>query len=134
MKKLVMKIFSHKIIRYTMIGWLCSLLDLALLYGFTEFLWIHYILSCILAFVIGAPLGFLAQKYITFQNHSKKHLLQLFLFALFQLMGLWINVVLLWIFATKLWIHYMIVAFVAKFIVFARNYLMNHFYNFWRRL
>ncbi|NCC71469.1 hypothetical protein EOM09_07890 [bacterium] len=36
----------------------------------------HYLLSAILAFIISFSFAYQFQKYITFRNNSKKHLLQ----------------------------------------------------------
>jgi putative flippase GtrA len=130
MKKLIKKMLSYKIIKYTIWWWLGAFLDLSFLYCFTEFLWIYYIYSSILSFCFSFTFGYLFQKHITFQNKSKKHLLQWWLFLLFQIVWLAINMLFLRIFAKKLWFHYMIVSFLTKFVVFIWNYLSNYFFNF----
>jgi len=130
MKWIIKKLFWYKIIRYSIWWWTAALIDLWFLWLFTDIIWIHYLLSAVWAFVISFSFGYRFQKYITFRNNSKKHLLQWWLFLLFQLIWQWLYMWLLWLWVDQFWIYYMFVAIIAKWIVFIRNYISNYYFNF----
>ncbi|MDD5213789.1 MAG: GtrA family protein [Candidatus Gracilibacteria bacterium] len=109
---------------------MAALIDLACLYIAVEFFGLYYIVGAILAFVVSFIFGFLFQKYITFSNFDKKHLHQGFLFFVFQIIGLGLNILLLFVLVEKFGFHYMYVAIFNKFIVFIWNFLMNNRFNF----
>ena len=126
-----MKIPSMRKIWFYMIWWvLATAIDMFFLYIFTDVLWVHYLFSQILSFSISLVFGFLFQKYITFQTNTWNSVKQLLLFFLFQLLGLWINLLVLKIAVETFNVYYMIGALLAKGIVFCRNFLMNNFFNF----
>ena len=130
MRKLIKKILSYEIIRYSIWWGLAALLDLLFLRIFTDIFWFYYLISAIFAFVISLSFGYFFQKYITFKDYSKKHISQWWLFLAFQLVWQWIYMLLLWFLVTKLWRYYMLVAIIAKLIVFVRNYVSNSLFNF----
>ena len=116
---------------YYMIGWIiATLIDMSLLYIFTDVLHIHYLISQWLSFTISFIVGFLFQKYITFQNTSNNHIKEWLLFLWFQLIWLGINLWILHLSVERWWLHYMIGALLSKWIVFIRNFLMNKNFNF----
>jgi putative flippase GtrA len=128
--KLVHRALCAKFLRYS-IGWgLAALLDLSLLRFLTDTLHIYYLLSATIAFIISVTFAYVFQKYITFKDYSKKHLIQGWLFVFFQLIGLWIYMFLLWVGVEHMWIYYMFVAIFAKWIAFVRNYISNYYFNF----
>lgn len=128
--KFIRKMFQYKIIRYALGWWLAALLDIALLWVFTDVFHVYYLYSAILSFCFAFSFGYLFQKYITFRNYSKKHILQWGLFLLFQLIGQGIYMLFLWIGVDHIWIYYMYVAVIAKWIAFVRNYISNNYFNF----
>lgn len=130
MKWLIKKIIKYKIVRYSIWWGLAAIIDLLCLRTFTDILWLYYLISAIGAFIISLSFGYIFQKYITFQNLSDKHLLHGWLFLIFQWVGQWLYMGLLWLWVHKLWLYYMYVAFVAKGIVFIRNYISNNYFNF----
>jgi len=111
-------------------GGFAAVLDLLLLYVFTGVSGIYYLHSAVLAFLISVSFAYFFQKYITFRNYSKKHLLQWSLFLAFQIVGQAVYMSLLWIGVDTLHIYYMLVAVIAKAIVFLWNYIANHYFNF----
>lgn len=129
-KQLTNKIVSYEIIRYWIWWGIALLIDLIILYILTDILWIWYILSAIIAFLISFLFSYFFQKYITFRDKSKKHLLQWWLFLAFQTIWQWIYLLILRLWVDILWFYYMFVAIVWKWIAFIRNYLSNHYFNF----
>jgi putative flippase GtrA len=121
-----------KFIKYA-VGWgIAALIDLTLLWWFTEYLWIYYLLSAVFAFVFSFLFGFYFQKVITFKSKSKskKHILEWTYFLIFQLIWLALNLILLWFLSGILWFDYILVAIFNKIVIFIWNFLMNYFFNF----
>jgi len=119
-----------KIFKYWIWWWIWAVVDLFFLWFFTEIMWIYYMFSAIFSFIISFFVWFFFQKYITFWCKKRKHLVQWFLFLIFQLIWLVINLILLWIFVDNLGFNYMYVAVFNKIIIFAWNFAMNHHFNF----
>lgn len=128
--KYIKKIFAYKFVRYSLGWWLAALLDILLLWLFTDIFNIYYLYSAVLSFCFAFSFGYFFQKYITFKNYSKKHILQWWLFLWFQLIGQGIYMVFLWIWVDHLHLYYMYVAIFAKWIAFIWNYISNHYFNF----
>lgn len=123
-------ILSSTFVRYFIGGVLSALIDLFFLYCFTEFLNIHYLISQILSFGIAFFFGFWFQKTITFRDRSDKHLTQWARFLIFQLIGLWFNILILHLMVDTFGVYYLLWSIVAKGVVFFRNFSMNKRFNF----
>jgi len=128
--KIIKTLFAYKIIRYSLGWWLAALIDLFFLRLFTDVFGLYYLYSALWAFIISFAFWYVFQKYITFRNYSKNHVLQWWLFLLFQLIGQGMYMLMLWIGVDHMHIYYMYVAILAKWIVFIRNYVSNHYFNF----
>ena len=128
--KIIKRLLKYKLIRYSIGWWLAALIDLFCLWIFTDIFHIYYLYSAILSFCVAFSFGYIFQKYVTFRNYSKKHILQWSLFLWFQLIWQGIYMLLLWIWVDHMHIYYMFVAIFAKWIAFIRNYISNHYFNF----
>lgn len=124
------KLYSSKFIRYMLWGVTAAVIDLLFLSFFTEFLWLYYLFSQICSFCIAFCYSFWFQKRITFRDNSDNHLLQGAKFLLFQLIWLWINLVILHYIVQTRWGHYLMWSILAKGVVFFRNFSMNKWFNF----
>ncbi len=129
MIKLIKKLYSYEFIRYSIGWWLAALLDLFVLRICTDILWIYYLLSAIIAFIISFTFWYIFKKYITFRDKTKKHIKQWWLFLAFQLVWQWIYIWILRLWVDILWFYYLLVAIMWKWIAFIRNYLSNHYFN-----
>lgn len=129
-KKSQFKSSLNKFIKYTIWWWLAALVDLLLLYILTDYIWLYYLYSQILAFIISFIIWFLFQKHITFISKGNKTVIEGFYFLLFQWIGLCINLLLLHRFVEYIHLHYMIWSILAKGIVLVWNFTMNYYYNF----
>lgn len=121
-----------RFLRYIVGGWLWAGINVFFLWLFTDIIWIYYIFSAVLAFLIALIVGFFFQKYITFKDASSRHFQQLFLFFIFQWIGLLIDLFLLWLLVTQCWYYYLYVSIFNKGIIFFRNFIMNHFFTFYK--
>lgn len=119
-----------KFIKYWIWWWVAALLDLLLLWIFTEKFGIYYIYSSILSFCIIIVIWFLYQKHIAFSHKWWNKFRQWMMFLIFQLIWMWLNVILLWIFATKLGFYYLWIAFINKWLIYIWNFSMNYLFTF----
>lgn len=130
MIRFIKNLYQYEFIRYSIGWWLAALLDLFVLRICTDILWIYYLLSAIIAFIISFTFWYIFQKYITFRDKTKKHIKQWWLFLAFQLVWQWIYMWILRLWVDILWFYYLLVAIMWKWIAFIRNYLSNHYFNF----
>jgi len=129
MKKENIFIFK-RFIKYFLVALFFFLLYIFWLRILTDVVWLNYLLSATISFVVTGIWWFLFQKYYTFNNKSKKHTKQLMLFGTFLATWLLFDLLILKIWVKYLGLHYLYVAVFSKWITFMWNFLMNHFFNF----
>jgi len=120
----MIKNIMHKMIKYVFWWGIAALIDLWFLWLFTDYFGIYYLISAILAFVISFFFWFFYQKIITFESKNEQHIIEWTYFLIFQLIGLGINLLLLWFLSGVLGYNYLYVAILNKFIVFGWNFFM----------
>lgn len=131
-KKLKDGILISKFLRYSIAGWIGAGINVFFLRFFTDVVGIFYILSAIFAFIMSLVIWFFLQKYFTFRNKKKKYIRQLSLFVLFQWIWLIIDVALLRLLVDTFWFYYLYVSIFNKAVIFIRNFVMNHFFTFYK--
>jgi len=119
--------------RFALVGILGTLINLSILYIFTEFIGIYYLVSAIIAFFVAVTHNFILNKIWTFKekiNHlfTKKYI-QFFIVSIFSLV---INLIFLYIFTEFLSIYYMISQALAIGISFIANFIGNKIWTFKR--
>src|SRR4051812_30395027 len=99
----------YKLLRYIIAGGTATLVDLVLLYVFTDRFHLWYLLSAILAFAIAIVVSFLLQKFWTFQDHALAGVhVQAFRYLLAGLFSLGLNAALMYVFVDLVHIYYII--------------------------
>lgn len=115
-----------KIVRFGISGGIGASLSVAILYGFTEYAKIWYLLSFIISFIISDILSFLLKKFWVFENQPiKEAKLQIFLYFGLSLIYLMVNTGLLLIFVEYLQIEYIISQIIIIFVLLGPNYLLS---------
>jgi putative flippase GtrA len=138
LKKEIIKIYSFffkhpkhgEVFRYLLVGGTCTVIDMLLLVLLVEFGHLWYLTASIISYSSASLLGYFGQKYFTFENKSKQHLVQLPLFYLVSGMGLLLNSACLFLFAGLLKMWYVLAYCITKIIVLIWNYLANKFITF----
>lgn len=114
----------NKIIRFSIVGGIATLIDFACLYIFKEFLNIDVILANTLSFIISVTYNYIASITWVFDtNKNKNKKIQFILFIIFSIVGLIINNIILYILTDKLNIYYLISKVVATLIVMIFNFV-----------
>lgn len=121
---------TREFFSYMTIGFLALFLDLACVYFFTEFFALHYLISVALAFTLAAILNYILQKMITFRNSSKKYLKQFLAFFLIGLVGLAINLSVVYLGVEYVGLWYMTAKLVATVLAFFWNFSANKLLTF----
>ena len=131
--KLSLKKFKQKILKpfkYLIIGGLATTQYLGILYLLTELGGLDYQVSNLISFPLSTTTAFFAHKYITFQNHEKKHAQQFSIFFTIAITGLGINIYSLRFFVEKMHLWYMLAAIITSGIVFIWNFILNNLITF----
>jgi putative flippase GtrA len=116
---------NETLIYYLIISIIATIYDVALLYIFTEFVELNYLLSATVSYCVGIVVGYIGQKTITFKDQNKQIAKQFGLFAFISFIGLLINLGVLKICVDVLGLHYMIGKVIAIGIGFFWNYTAN---------
>jgi putative flippase GtrA len=121
---------KYQFLRFLIIGGIAAFADILLLYIFTEFFGIYYIISGICSFIIVTTLAFFSHKKITFACERRDILRQIMVFFSVNIAGLGLYLGILYFGTDILGFYYILVAIVDKFIVLGWNYTLNKFITF----
>lgn len=114
----------NKIIRFSIVGGIATIIDFVFLYIFKEFLNFNIILANTLSFIISVTYNYIASITWVFDvNNNKNKNVQFILFIVFSVVGLIINNVILYILTDKLNIYYLISKVIATIIVMIFNFV-----------
>ncbi len=116
--------------RYALVGGLCALADIAILFFFVNFLHFFYLTVTTLSFIIITFLGYFGQKYFAFRDPSKNHKKQIPIFFIVTGTGLAFNTLFMFLFVSIAGIWYITSNIITKFIVLVWNFLANKHITF----
>lgn len=94
-------------LRYVFFAGTATIVDMSLLFVFTEFAHIYYFWSGLLSYFAGMITNYSLNKVYTFKNKSKKIMHQFGLFAIVALVGLGLNQLFLWFFTDIVGLWYL---------------------------
>ena len=131
MRELINKIFIEKtnnllmqFIRYFFVGGIAAVVNIGLLFIFTEICNINYVISNIFAFIFGLVVNYCLSKKIVFTNdNSISKIFEFIMYAIIGVFGLGIDTLMLWIFTDKLKIYYMLSKIISTMITFVWNFI-----------
>jgi putative flippase GtrA len=113
---------SEKLVWFFMTGVLSSLTDVSLLYLFTSVLGIWYITSAAASYCSGIIISYTLNKYLTFHDTSREYFAQFSVFAAISVVGLGLNLGVMWVMVEYLSVFYLIGKVCGIFIGFIWNY------------
>lgn len=125
-------LLKHKqIIKYLIAGGTAALVDLGLLYFFTNFLGIWYLISACLAFVAAFFVSFSLQKFWTFRDGDKEVMFkQMRIYLAVALANFALNAGLMFILVDGFKIWYMFAQLMASGLIACESYLIYKFVIF----
>jgi len=115
---------------YANIGLIAMLIDFAVLYFLVEFLYVNYLIAVVLAFFVAVIFNFIAQKKFTFKDQNKNHAFQITSFFLIGIVGMGMNVGIIYVCVEYLGLWYMFGKVFATGVAFVWNFLANKFITF----
>lgn len=124
--------FKKKFLCFIIIGSLATLLELLLLYSFTEFANFWYVYSSILAFSISSIFNFYLNKLVTFKNKSHKHFIQITAFFSIALNSLLLNTLIIYFLVEFVDIWYIYSKIFSAIVILFLNYFLNSKITFGR--
>lgn len=114
----------QQIAKFGVIGIIAFAIDYGLLYVFTEWVGIHYLISSVLSFSISVIFNYVASVRWVFdvktENSKTKNFV---LFVVFSVIGLGINQPIMWLGVESLHWHYMLVKIFATAVVMVWNFI-----------
>lgn len=115
--------WQTQIFRYMFVGGGSFLVDYTLLFIFTEFFHLHYLLSASLSFIAGLIVNYLLSTIWIFRvSRLKNKITEFIIYAIIGIIGLSLNNILLYFFTDILHIHYMLSKIVTAVIVMGWNF------------
>jgi len=121
--KILAALNQGKITGFFLIGCFSTLIDIGLLYFFTEYFGIWYIYSATISYTCGIIVNFLLNKYLNFRDTSRNFLRQFSSFALVSMSSLALTLGVLYLAVEIFSINYLLGKILAVIIAFFWNYL-----------
>lgn len=112
-----------EIFRFGIAGGLGFIVDYGILFTFTEFLKINYLISSGISFTVSVIVNYIICIIWVFKDAKKNDSKTVILFIGSSLIGLLINQFLMWFLVEKLSIYYMFSKIISTIIVMIWNYL-----------
>ena len=130
-KKLIDKVLVDKtdnliiqFIRYFFVGGIAAVVNILLLYIFTEIFNINYVISNIMAFVFGLIVNYsLSKKFVFTKDNSINKVFEFLMYTIIGVLGLGIDTFILWLFTDKFKIYYMLSKVISTMITFIWNFI-----------
>ena len=121
--KILAALNQGKITGFFLIGCFSTLIDIGLLYFFTEYFGIWYIYSATISYTCGIIVNFLLNKYLNFRDTSRNFLRQFSSFTLVSMSSLALTLGVLYLAVEIFSINYLLGKILAVIIAFFWNYL-----------
>jgi len=113
-------------IKFSIVGGVGTVVNLAVLYSFTELLNIHYIISAFFAFVVAVTINFILNKIWTFNENIKEKAIKKYTqFFIISILALVVNLFFLYIFVEYFDMWYMFAQLLAILISLIINFFGN---------
>ncbi len=130
MTELINKLFINQtnnsflqFIRYGFVGGIAAIVNIGMLYVFTDMFHIHYIVSNVLSFTLGLIVNYILSKKFVFSNNvSISKISEFTIYAIIGVIGLGLDTLLLWLFTEKIALFYMVSKIISTIIVFIWNF------------
>jgi dolichol-phosphate mannosyltransferase len=127
------KALIFQFFKFGVVGAIGTVINLIVLYSFTEYLGIYYMISAIAAFVVAATSNFIFNKIWTFREVLAESIIKKYVkFFIVSVIALVVNLLLLYTFTEFLGLYYIISQIIAIIITFLINFAGNKIWTFSR--
>ena len=109
--------------RYLFVGGIAAVVNIGMLYVFTDIVHINYIISNVLSFTLGLFTNYILSKKFVFQGETSiSKTKEFIIYAIIGVLGLGIDTLLVWLFTDVFKVYYMISKLISTLIVFVWNF------------
>lgn len=120
-------------LKFSCVGLIGTIINLGILYLFTEYYLVYYIYSALYAFVITVTINFILNKIWTFnENIFFEIFKKYYKFIFISLFSLIVNIIFLIIFTEIFQIHYILSQAIAIGVSLIINFIGNKIWTFWK--
>lgn len=127
---MITKNLIKKIVGYGIISVIATSFDIAILYSFTEFLEIHYLISATIGYITGMIISYTLNKKYNFKDFDKKVIKQFLKFGFIATSSLLLGLGLIYLLVEYLSLHYMIAKLITLVFTFIYNFLGHNLFSF----
>lgn len=134
MVELLKKILVHKtdnlfvqFFRYFWVGGVATIFDIVPLYLLVEYVHIHYLLAACLTFILGTAVNYILSVAWVFKRNGLAHHVNFILFGAIGLIGLGLNLLIIWALVDKTGLWYMYAKFISTILVLFWNFSARRF-------
>jgi len=117
-------------IKYTFVGTIGLVLDIAALYALVEFVQVPVLIATPTAFMVAIINNFFFHKYWTFHDKSKHIAQEFFSFFVISIANLILTVGFMYVFVEVLFIWYILSKLITSIIILVFSYTMNRLWTF----
>ena len=122
-----MTIFKNKllnqILKFGLVGGTAFVIDYVLLYVYTEFLHIHYLISSIISFTVSVIFNYILSIKWVFDVKKKQDVIDFVIFIILSVIGLGINSLIMYVMVEKFGVYYMLSKIVSTAVVMVYNFI-----------
>lgn len=112
-----------QLVRYFFVGGCAFVIDISLLFFFTEYIGIHYLISAAIAFLVGLTVNyFISVRWVFDKRIIQNRLFEFTVFLGIGLIGLGLNELFLWILTDLLFLYYLVSKIITTAIVCLWNF------------
>lgn len=130
MKRIVNTLFIDKtnntflqFFRYLFVGGIAAVVNIGMLYVFTEIFNIYYIFSNILSFTMGLIINyFLSKLYVFTDDVNISKTKEFTIYSIIGVLGLLFDTILMYVFTSRLKLYYMLSKIISTGLVFIWNF------------
>ena len=117
------KLLIRQILLYGVVGAIACLADWVSLWGFTELVHLHYLISAAMAFIIGLAINYsLSTQWVFSEHRLSNKKAEFIIFSIIGVVGLFLNEILIYIITTQAGTHSMLSKLISTAIVFLWNF------------
>lgn len=114
--------------RYTFVSAIAFLFDYGALFGFTNFLGVHYLISAGIGFFLGLCVNYILSIRWVFSRRSiESKRVELLIFVLIGVAGLGMNELIIWFFTEIARFHYMVSKIISTVVVYLWNFFARKY-------
>ncbi len=120
-----------QLFRYTFAGGIAFLFDFGSLYFLTDWMYVHYLASAALAFLVGITVNYLLSVAWVFQVRTMTNVwVEISIFTVIGIVGLGLNEIIIWFFTELVEFHYLISKLFSTVSVYLWNFFARKFLLF----